>query len=151
VVLDLLNEAAAWLAERDLAGWQVGQWRQGTIAAAIEHGETYLARDGDAVVATVNLQWSDDLIWPDAAGDAGYVHRLAVARAAHGRAIGHAVLAFAARAAREHGKRYVRLDCPCASAGLRAYYTAAGFTWRGDREIRGATDTWCAALFERAL
>lgn len=150
-VLRILNEAAAWLSDRGIAGWQTGQWRRAKIEAAIERGETYLAYDGETVAATVNLEWSDPEMWPAAPADAGYVHRLAVARHAHGRRLGGEVLAFAERTARERGKRYLRLDCACASAGLRAYYEAAGFTGRGERVVRGVTDTWCGALFEKAL
>ena len=150
-VLRILNEAAEWLAVRGIAGWKAGQWRRAKLEAAIGRGETYLALDERAVVGTMCLQWGDDEMWPGASDDAGYVHRLAVGRAAHGRGIGRTLLAFAERTAREDGKRSLRLDCACASAGLRAYYTAAGFSWRGDLEVRGATDTWCGSLFEKPL
>ncbi len=49
------------------------------------------------------------------------------------------------------GSGTIRLDCACASSRLRAYYVFAGYAARGEREAHGATDTWCAALFEKAL
>jgi len=151
IVLAILNDAAAWLAERQIAGWEVGQWTRTSIEAAIGRGETYLAHDREREVGTLNLQWSDQVFWPDAPADGGYVHRLAVARHAHGRSVGRELLSFAERIAREHGKRYLRLDCPCGNEGLRAYYLAAGFGWRGDREFATGTRPWCGSRFEKQL
>ncbi|MHB8631975.1 MAG: GNAT family N-acetyltransferase [Candidatus Limnocylindria bacterium] len=150
-VLDLLDDAARWLTERGIALWSPGQWRHASILEAIERGETFIAFDGARAVGTLSLQWRDPIFWPDAAEDAGYVHRVAVAREAHGRAVGRQLLAFAERTARRSGTRFLRLDCACESAALRAYYAAAGFTWRGDRTIAGTAGPWCAALFEKAL
>jgi GNAT superfamily N-acetyltransferase len=112
--------------------------------------------DADTVL-TVLTVLNEPAGWLAARGIAGWQAgqwkgvKLAAASAAHGRGIRHELLALSERMAREHGKRYLRLDCPCASAGLRAYYAAAGFGWRGDREVRGTTDTWCGALFEKRL
>ncbi|HEV2250102.1 MAG TPA: GNAT family N-acetyltransferase [Candidatus Limnocylindria bacterium] len=150
-VLGILDDAARWVAGRRVPGWQTGQWARTRIQSAIERGETYLAHDGDTVVGTVNVQWTDPKLWPHGAHDAGYVHRLAVARPAHGRSIGRELLTFAEGIAREQGKRFLRLDCMCASAGLREYYAAAGFRSRGERHGQGRTGAWCAALFEKAL
>jgi ribosomal protein S18 acetylase RimI-like enzyme len=120
-VLGILNEAAEWLTARKIAGWRRDQWKRATLAAAIARKETLLAFERDRAVGTVNLQWTDELFWPGAPADAGYVHRLAVGRDAHGRSVGLNLLAAAERSARDLGKRFVRLDCACESAGLRAY------------------------------
>lgn len=148
-VIRLLDEAAAWWAERGAAAWKVGRWDRASVESQIAAGHTFLAEDGDRVVGTFNLQWADRTLWPDAAEDAGYVHRLAVGRDGHGRGVGREMLAFAGRTARAAGKRFLRLDCACDSDALRSYYAAAGFTHRGDRMIAGATRSWCGALFEK--
>lgn len=150
-VIGVLDEAAAWWAERGNAAWRPGHWDRPSLASLIAAGRTFLAYDGEQVLGTFNLQWADRTFWPEAAEDAGYVHRLGVARDGHGRGVGREMLAYAERSAREAGKRFLRLDCACESEVLRAYYTSAGFTHRGDRVIAGATRSWCGALFEKAL
>jgi protein-tyrosine phosphatase len=150
-VIRVLDEAAAWWAECGNAAWQVGRWDRQSLESLIAAGQTFLAYRGDQVLGTFNLQWADKTFWPDAADDAGYVHRLGVAREGHGRSVGRELLAFAERTARDAGKRFLRLDCACDSQMLRAYYASAGFTHRGDRVIAGATRSWCGALFEKAL
>jgi hypothetical protein len=79
LVLDMLTGAARWLGERGVELWSPGQWRYAEILETIERGETYVACDGEDPVGTLKLQWRDPIFWPDAADDAGYVHRLAVA------------------------------------------------------------------------
>jgi len=150
-VVRVLDEAAAWWAERGNAAWKAGRWDRASLASLIAAGQTFLAYDEDRVLGTFNLQWADKTFWPEAADEAGYVHRLGVARAGHGRSVGREMLSFAERAAREAGKRFLRLDCACDSQVLRAYYAAAGFTYRGDRVITGGERSWCGALFEKEL
>ena len=102
---------------------------------SIERGETWLVRSGPRTAGTVTLDWSDPL-WSDSAGQAGYLHRMAVQRWAAG--TGGAILAWAADQARTRDAAALRLDCVSANAGLRAYYEAAGFHHRGDVEVGGA-------------
>ena len=83
LVLVLLNEAAAWLIGRGIQQWEPGQWRPERIAASIAREETYLMWADHAAVATVSLEWRDEVMWPSERVDAGYVHRLAVATAEH--------------------------------------------------------------------
>lgn len=150
-VIRILDEAAAWWAERGSAAWQVGRWNRPSLDALINSRQTFLAYDGDRVLGTFNLQWTDRTFWPDSADDAAYVHRLGVARDAHGRAVGREMLAFAERTARVQAKRFLRLDCACESEALRAYYVKAGFTFRGERVVTSAARSFCGALFEKAL
>ena len=150
-VVRILDEAAAWWAERGSAAWQAGRWNRPSLEALIDAGQTFLACEADRALGTFNLQWTDRTFWPDAPDDGAYVHRLAVARDAHGRAVGREMLAFAERRARAAGKRFLRLDCACDSEALRAYYATAGFSLRGERVINGPARSFCGALFEKAL
>jgi hypothetical protein len=61
---------------------------------------------------------------------------MAVRREAAG--LGAAILAWAADAARRHGRTALRLDCVASNDRLRAYYEAAGFVHRGDVTVAGA-------------
>src|SRR5689334_6330896 len=62
------------------------------VERRVANGVIYLARVGGAPAGTVTLVWEDGTVWPDApAGDAGYVHGLAVARTFAGQQIGLAI------------------------------------------------------------
>lgn len=151
-VVGILDDAAAFSRERSGHGWDVGQFGRelatgGPLAQAFDHGDVYLALRESMPIATVTLQWRDELFWPGAPDDAGYVHRLAVARAAHGLGIGRALIEWAAEQARARGKRHLRLDTSAANSALRAYYERAGFQVKDERVV----GPWTVALFERAL
>lgn len=151
LVVAILNEAAQWIVDRAAEGWRPGQWRKERLLEAIERGETFLARRDGRVVATISLQWMDELFWGTSPADAGYVHRLAVATRAHGSGIGRRLLAWAERVAIERGRSLIRLDCACENPRLRAYYEALGFSLRGEKTLTGRWGTYCAALYEKAL
>ncbi|GAA2407788.1 GNAT family N-acetyltransferase [Nonomuraea africana] len=133
-VLDVLDEAAAWLRRRGITQWPE-RFESSWIEGAIERGETWLARVGTATAGTLTLDWADPL-WADAGGAAGYVHRMAVRRQAAG--LGALLLDWSADTARCNGRHLLRLDCVAANAGLRAYYEARGFLHRGDAPVGGA-------------
>ncbi|MFE7190097.1 GNAT family N-acetyltransferase [Kitasatospora sp. NPDC057541] len=141
-VLEVLDDAAGWLGSRGIAQWPA-RFEAARIAGALSRGETWLAVVGPGdepagrgrVAGTVTLDWADPL-WADAAGAAGYVHRLAVRRWAAG--LGGHVLDWAADAARARGAGFLRLDCVATNARLRAYYESRGFAHRGDVQVAGA-------------
>jgi ribosomal protein S18 acetylase RimI-like enzyme len=150
-VLDLLNDAVRWLAERGVRQWEVGQWKRARMLAAIENRETYLARDGERIVGSLNLAETDEVIWPEDDGRALYVHRLVVARDAHGRGVGVAMLRWAEGRARERGCTFLRLDTACDSVALRAYYEAQGYRLRDERIITSPRGDWCSVRYEKAV
>ncbi len=145
-VLGLLNDAARWLRQKGVRQWDPGQWDRDRLQGAVARGETYLAHDGEVLVGTVNVSTEDARTWPEA-GAAIYLHRLAVARAAHGRGIGAQLLAWAEREAQERGLALVRLDCACDNPALRAYYEQLGYAGRGERSVAGS----CAARYEKQV
>lgn len=147
-VLTVLDSAAQWLASKGIGDpWHPGEWPLARITEAIEHGEVHLAKLDQQNVATITLQWSDELFWPNYLADAGYIHRLAVATGFHGKKIGSGLLHWAELKTREKGKKYVRLNCMAANLVLRQYYERAGFICRGEfREPRGL-----ACLYEKKL
>ena len=132
-VLSVLNEAAAWLHARGVSQWPE-RFEPSWVEGAIGRGETWLVSVDGTLSGTVTLDWSDT-IWSDAGG-AAYLHRMAVRREAAG--LGAAILAWAADAARRHGRTALRLDCVASNDRLRAYYEAAGFVHRGDVTVAGA-------------
>lgn len=150
-VLALLNDAAAWLLERGIEQWHPGRWRAESIASAIARGETYLMYAHDRAIATISLQWSDDLMWPGAE-DAGYVYRLAVARTDHGKDVGRILLTWAESTIAKRPRRFARLDCACDNPALRRYYEGAGYRHVDDRTVRGRLgDEFCGSRYEKSV
>jgi GNAT superfamily N-acetyltransferase len=151
IVLDVLDQAAEWVKARGAEGWTPGQWRRERLLEAIVAGETNLARNAEAVVGTVTLQWTDETFWPGAPPDAGYVHRLAVTKSAHGQGVGRAMLDWAEQATRDQGRSLLRLDCAAGNPALRAYYESQGFELRGEVTHVGKWGTYRAARYEKPL
>jgi GNAT superfamily N-acetyltransferase len=133
-VLQVLDEAASWLRGRGIEQWPL-PFEASWVDGALGRGETWLVEVNGQFAATVTLDWSDP-VWDGVAGNAAYVHRMAVQRRAAG--LGAVILAWAADVARRHGRDALRLDCVASNARLRAYYEAAGFVFRGNAVVGGA-------------
>lgn len=150
-VLGLLSDATAWLLERGIDQWHPGQWRAESIASAIARGETHLMYAQDRAIATISLQWTDEQMWPGAAEDAGYMHRLAVARTDHGKEVGRMLLTWAEWTIAKRPRRFARLDCTCENPVLRRYYEDAGYRHIDDRIVRGRLGEYCGSRYEKNI
>jgi ribosomal protein S18 acetylase RimI-like enzyme len=141
-VVAVLSQAAAWLRSLGVEQWPQpypAEW----VAASLERGETYLARENGAVVGTITLRWADQAFWGEQPPVAGYVHGLAVGREFAGR--GPDLLEWAEEQVRDAGRDLLRLDCRADNARLRAYYERQGFEHRGDATV----DDFRTSLYER--
>jgi GNAT superfamily N-acetyltransferase len=143
-VREVLEEAAAWLLARGIEQWPA-RVPDAMFRPSIDAGETWLAERDGVAVATITLQWSDELFWGVQPPVAGYVHRVAVRRAAAG--VGRRLLTWADEMAAAAGRAYLRLDCSSGNERLRAYYEDAGFTYCGDT----AEATWTVSRYERQV
>ena len=130
-VLSILEEAACWLASRGIDQWPPGSLPRRRILERIRRGEMYLAALDGKTFGTLALQWSDEEVWGDTPGDAGYVHGLAIRRAFAGRGLGRELLRWAEDRVALSGRGSLRLDCRAENQGLNEYYGRAGFRWRG--------------------
>ncbi len=153
VAAEILEDAAAWVASLGMPAWEAGSFRapQGTgrarLVDAMRTGDLYVARIEDRAVATVSLFEVDERFWPGWPPDALYLHKLAVRRRDAGLGVGEAILRWAAAQTEARGRRFLRLDCPRADPGIRAYYERAGYVHRGDVTV-GSCE---AALYERPV
>ena len=93
-------------------------------------------------MGTITVFWADPA-WPDDAGEAAYIHRLAVRRGSAG--AGRLLLDWAANQARFQHRRVLRLDCVSSNAKLRRYYEEAGFQAKAAASVHGVAVT----LYER--
>ncbi len=148
IVQEILADASRWEAARGLPHpWPV-PFPAERLLPALGRGEVHIADlAGAANVATVTLQWTDEPHWGERPADAGYVHRLAVRRSFAGREIGTALLDWATAVARDHGRRYVRLDTLLAAPRLHAYYERHGFRLVGEVRVNDLDKV----LFEKRI
>ncbi len=147
-VLAVLDEAADWLVTKSIPGqWKSGSFSRQTFADQIARGEVYVAKLGEETVGTITLQWSDELFWPSAPSDAGYVHKLALRPAYLRRGFGLQMLEWAERVSKAAGKKFLRLDCLAENGKIRSYYENLGFIHQGDVDVQG----WKAGLYQKNL
>jgi GNAT superfamily N-acetyltransferase len=149
-VIDILEEAASWLASRGIEQWLPGAFlgpRYGSIAEQVNRGEVYLAILDGKPVGTLTLQWQDKKFWGDVPDDAAYVHRIAIRRACGGKGLGRQLLQSAESTAAKVGKTFLRLDCMAENAALCEYYERANFLCRGEIEGNG----WRGRLYEKRI
>jgi protein-tyrosine phosphatase len=147
-VLGILDEAAAWIIEQKLPSvWKPGEFSRETFLEQISRGEVHVGLVDGKPAGTITLQWSDLVFWGEQQPDSGYVHKLAVRPVCAGQKIGLEMLKWAEAAAREVGKRFLRLNCLAADRKIRDYYERAGFLYKGDI----VRPKGVAALYEKAL
>ena len=134
-VMQILNEAAAWLQNRGIRQWPfpLPQRTWEKIESSIERGHVFLARmlNDQRIIGTLRLEWVDPLYWPLDPTGAGYLHNLATNRGLHGLGLGRTLVAWAARFVRNQDRRFLRLDCGAENTSLCKYYEQLGFVSRG--------------------
>jgi GNAT superfamily N-acetyltransferase len=130
IVLDVMNEAAAWLESRGIYQWAPGRFDVALLEEAIAAGEMYLVWRGDEPAGTFSLMENDPVVWGAQPPDAGYLHDFAIRRAFGGIELGRCMLAWVERTCIAAGKTWLRLDCVAWNEPLNDYYRRAGFAFR---------------------
>ncbi|CAM3427115.1 N-acetyltransferase domain-containing protein [Deinococcus saxicola] len=93
---------------------------------------------GDVAIGCLCLLESDPLFWPDdSAGEALYLHKLAVHPEGRGQGLSALLLQEAVREAAERGRPWLKLDTATARPRLRAIYEDFGFQSVGQRTVKG--------------
>jgi GNAT superfamily N-acetyltransferase len=123
----LILEAARWLIAKGEPLWGEPETSGEELARVARAGELVTGRIGPELCACMYLHNEDPVFWPGAAaGEALYIHRLAVARRFAGRGFSCSMLDWAAGEARGIGRDFLRLDCE-PRPKLLALYRDAGF------------------------
>jgi len=136
LVASVLEEAHAWLCSRGEPLWTHADLLPVAIAKDVAAAQYVLVPWKTDALATARLTLSDPQFWPDAAaGEALYLHRLAVRRGHAGRGVAPAVLDWCRAHARALGCRFLRLDCDARRPRLRQVYEDFGFAFHSERSI----------------
>ncbi|UXN74757.1 GNAT family N-acetyltransferase [Devosia sp. A8/3-2] len=100
------------------------------------------------IAACMYLQGNDEIFWPDyPAGEALYIHKLAVARPFAGLGLSAMMLDWAAQQAVHAGRQYLRLDCAPRAKLLTNYHDAGFSRVGGDIVVEG----YSAARLQRSI
>ena len=147
-VLDILDEAAAWIINQKLPYvWKPGGFSRQTFLEQISRAEVHIGLVDETPAGTITLQWEDIVFWGEQRPTAGYVHKLAVRPAYARQKIGVEMLKWAESTARKVGKMFLRLNCLAEDSKIRDYYERAGFLYKGD--VAGPRAR--ASLYEKSL
>jgi len=146
IVIDILVDAVRWLESRGLPTWSPDGLAD-TMPNAVRRGEVYLARIDERPVGTVSIQWADPVYWGQRPDNAGYIHKLAIMRAAAGQQIGAQLLAWSEQMIVARDLPFARLDCHAANPFINHFYQAAGYKSRGTV----VTNNRLLNLYEKAV
>lgn len=109
--VSILREVTQWLVDTGRPLWPLNSLDVAAFRRAASKGELVLGYEDSQAVACMLLQPRDDIHWPnDTPGEALYVHKLAVRRAAAGQGWSRRLIEWASAQAREAGARVLRLD-----------------------------------------
>jgi GNAT superfamily N-acetyltransferase len=127
-VVRLLHGAYDWLVARGITDQWADRFPRSGVRDRIERGEVYVAFDQDRPIGTFTLDFRPDPeLWDEPPDEAGYVHRLVVAREYAGRDLGGWLLDCAGQLVAATGREWLRLDCAKHNSGLHDYYRRHGF------------------------
>jgi GNAT superfamily N-acetyltransferase len=137
----LRNDVAQDLTRRYGKGhWSFGASDRG-VATAMKTSRVLIAREGDAIVATLRLAtkkpWAIDRAYFSTVGRPLYLTDMAVAAAMQRRGIGRHILEEAKSIARAWPADAIRLDAYDAPAGAGQFYAKCGFKQVGRKVYRG--------------
>ena len=138
VAVDILREAALWSLCAGRPVWPPDSFDVVTFQIAANAGELVLGYERGEPVACMLLQTRDETYWPnDAAGEALYVHKVAVRRRAAGKGWVERFVHWARDDAERLGARYLRLDT-LDRPKLLSLYADLGF-----RFVDSFAQHWC--------
>ena len=132
-IAQVLQEAARWIETWRGRLWDPDLLGEDFVAPVVARGEFLVARADGAIAGVAIVQPEDALFWPDRpAGEAGYLHKLAVRRAHAGQGVSRALIEAAAMRAAGWGRSLLRLDC---HPDLARVYEGFGFRPIDRREV----------------
>lgn len=124
-IAQVLQAAARWIETWRGRLWDPELLGEDFVAPVVAAGEFLTARADGRLAGVAIVQAEDPLFWPDRpAGEAGYLHKLAVDRAYAGLGVSGALIEAAAARVAGWGRAWLRLDC---HPDLARVYEGFGF------------------------
>ena len=158
-IVTMIDEAAEWLKTKETdqwaTPWPTRQSRDKRIRRGLRRNKTWIVHQGDTPVAAVTLRRRGNRkLWTRAERRerAVYLSRLVVSRGYAGQAIGEALVDWAgARARRDWGAHWIRIDVWTTNVALHNYYEKRGFRGHGDQRPPKINNYPSAALFQKPV
>jgi GNAT superfamily N-acetyltransferase len=126
--VSILREATAWALSRGIVVWRTDELRERDFREAALQGELVMGFNDGQAVATMLLQGSDPIYWPEIPPNTSlFLHKIGVRRAHAGRGWLGRLVEFADQNARRLDIRWLRLDTLHGSP-LRHLYEHHGFS-----------------------
>ncbi len=141
--LEILDDAARWLLDREIMQWPFPYPRK-PVEEAFTDGNLWLVTKDGEIVATFRTA-RHDKVWDGDARPALYIHALA---GKPGRNTSRTVIAWAVAHAKANDLHAVRLDCWSGNEKLKALYRSLGFTYVDDVAESDETRSWFSSRFE---
>ena len=133
-VAAVLQEAARWITTWRAQLWDPDLLGEAFAGPIIARGHMLTAKADGEIAAVMILEPEDPVFWPDyPAGEAAYIHKLAVRRAFAGLGAPTALVNYAATLALTQGRWRLRLDCDVPLAG---FYEKLGFRKVDEIDVR---------------
>lgn len=143
----ILGEGAHWLEKQGAPMWNERQVSAEQLSANNSLHELFIGFVHNEPAATMILQESDSLVWPeDSAHTALYLHKLCVRRVFAKQGLSNQMLDWAKDRAAALGKTRIRLDCAADRPKLCKLYEEAGFIKVKELLILGQYPTNCYEL-----
>ena len=132
-IAQVLQAAARWIETWRGRLWDPELLGEDFVAPVVANGEFLTARADGRIAGVAMVQAEDPLFWPDRpAGEAGYLHKLAVGRDYAGLGVSGALIEAAAARVAGWGRAWLRLDC---HPDLARFYRDVGFAEVDERRV----------------
>lgn len=135
-VKEILYQSASWLNDKGSKQW-AGLLKGEdvhNIEDAIKNEEVFLVYRSSFLIGTFALwdtqtKWDSDFWGEDLSDKKYYLHRIALAKEAHGKNLGKELVTSAMQVANENKKDEIRLDCIANNSYLNSFYKNNGFSY----------------------
>ncbi|MCL6625784.1 MAG: GNAT family N-acetyltransferase [Alicyclobacillus shizuokensis] len=141
----ILKEAAAWLQTSGKEMWSAEQVSVDNLLRDYSLDQLFLGHVNDRPAATIILQETDELFWPDVPqGESVFIHKFSIRRVFAKTGLSQRMLYWAKQEAKRRQKKYVRLDCAADRRKLCQFYEDQGFRKVDERLVH----TYPTAFYE---
>ncbi|MFL5754596.1 MAG: GNAT family N-acetyltransferase [Bacteroidia bacterium] len=134
IIFELFNSAINYQKAHGYELWPV--FKKELIETEIREKRHWKIIEGDCITCIFSVMYNDPVIWGEKDKDPSvYLHRIAIHPAYKGRNSMHLIRNWAIDHARQHHKKYLRMDTWGNNENLRNYYIQCGFPYIGQQYL----------------